>query len=345
MSNWPPFVIFSLPRSRSAWLAAWLGAVSGEAIGHDLAVETDTVDGWLEIVFRRVRGTCETGAVEVWPILRQSIPQCRIVVVARDVAYVADSLTRAGVPVDWEMLERRARSLRDLSEQSDVLAVNFDDMRNPRVCALIQEYCLGTPFDWATWDRMDRINVQIDMPGRITRLRERAAPIARLKLELAARLEAPAPFVTIGEEPWGRVADECEALGAAHHEEATEGREGPYRLNRALVAQMDAAGLWRAFVARVDGKIIGYCLWSHADNAETDAPPTMNHGPFYVSPGHERRGLGRKLLAASVKALAQSGYRVVKLHHTMYGRGARVGRLYESMGAVEHQREYLMSIA
>lgn len=340
----PPFVVFGLPRSRTFWMAQWLAAAAQAPVGHDLAIEADTVDGWLESVFRRVRGTCETGAVEVWPILRRAIPDCRIVTVQRDIMDVARSLEAVGLPPAWEDMERRARAMADLSEQPGVLSVPFAELACPRTCAMLQEHCLGLPFDWPVWASMSQDNLQCDMPTRIARLAERRPQIMALRAELAERLATHTPFLTVGEERWSSVADKCQALGVTHHAEASAGIEGEFRLNREALAQMEAAGLWRVIIARVDGEIAGYCCWTHEVNLEAAAKPTMAHGPFYVAPQFKQHRLGMRLLAVSRKTFEAAGYKVLRLHHTMYGRGARAGRLYEAMGAVEYQREYVWEI-
>jgi GNAT superfamily N-acetyltransferase len=340
----PPFVVFALPRSRTAWLSRWLSAVAQAPVGHDLAIEADTIDQWLGYVARGWRGTCETGAVEVWPILRRSIPACRIITVHRPLEAVCASLEAAGYEPPLCDLQRRNAALEALAGQDGVLSLPFDVLDDPRACAVLQEYALGVPFDWPAWREAACLNVQINREQRLARLTERRPQIEALKAELVERLAVHRPFVLIGEERWTDVADDCERMGAVHHDEATEGIEGVFRLNRNAMLQLAEAGIWRVFTARVDGELAGYCCWTHETNLEADAPQTMAHGPFYVSPEHARHKLGVRLLHVSRDALAAEGYRVLRLHHTMHGRGARAGRLYEALGAVEYQREYLWKV-
>jgi len=340
----PPFVVLSLPRSRSAWLAHWLAGVAQMPVGHDLAIEADSIDQWLGQVARGYRGTCETGAVEVWPILRRSIPTCRIITVHRPLGAVCASLRAAGYEPPMDDLTRRSAALERLAGQAGVMAFPFDALNDPRWCAVLQEHALGMPFDWPTWREASDLNVQVKRDVRLARLAERRPQIERLRAELIDRLAEHRPFVSVGEERWADVADECERLGAVHHAEATAGVEGAFRLNREAMQQLADAGLWRVFVARVDGTLAGYCCWTHETNLEAAAPKTMAHGPFYVSPEYARHKLGMGLLRAASDVLTAEGYRVLRLHHTMHGRGARAGRLYEALGAVEYQREYIWRV-
>jgi hypothetical protein len=66
-----PFVIFGLPRSRTAWLAHWLGLGRG-LVGHDMAIEANTAQGFLDALWQRA-GTVETGAMRAWRLLRLAI--------------------------------------------------------------------------------------------------------------------------------------------------------------------------------------------------------------------------------------------------------------------------------
>ena len=340
----PPFVVFSMPRSRSAWLAHWLTRVSESLVGHDLAIAADSIDQWLEFVARRFRGTCETGAVEIWPILRRSVPSCRIITVHRPLADVCASLIAAGYVPPMDDLERRNAVLERLAAEDGVLSVPFDALADPRCCAAVQEHALSVPFDWRTWRAASEVNIQVNAERRLARLAERRPAIAHLKLELAERLGAHQPFVSIGEEPWADVADDVERMGAGQHVEATEELAGIYRLNLEVLTQLAGVGMWRVFVARVDGVFAGYCCWMKETNLEETAPPTMNHGPFYAPPCFARHRLGVKMLRVSRDVLAAEGYRILRLHHTMHGRGARAGTLYEQLGATEYQREYIWRI-
>jgi len=340
----PPFVVFALPRSRTAWLAQWLGSVAGAPVAHDLAIESDTIDAWLEVLFRGVRGTVETGAVEGWPILRRAIPDCRIAVVLRPLAQVVASLKAMGLPVPLADLERRAAALEEVAREPGALVLQYNALADPRACAVLQEHCLGLPFDWLTWLAFERRNVQLDLPARMARLAVRHDAIERLRAELVERLAAPAPFVSVGEERWGDVADAMLAMSEGHFAEATEGLDGGFNPDRAALAAIDAAGLWRCFLARVDGALAGYCTWVRDVSIESDMPPTMVHGPFYVAPEHRAHRLGLRLLDVSRRTFEREGIAVLRLHHTMHGRGVRAGRLYQRLGAVEYQREYLWRI-
>jgi GNAT superfamily N-acetyltransferase len=253
-------------------------------------------------------------------------------------------LKAAGYVPPLDDLERRNAALERLAAQDGVLSVPFGALADPRCCAMVQEHALSTPFDWRTWRAAGDVNIQVDAERRLARLIERRPAIERLKRDLAECLVEHRPFVSVGEEPWADVADDVERMGAEHHAEATEALAGAYRLDQKTLALLAENGLWRVFVARVDGVFAGYCCWMKETNLEEAAPPTMNHGPFYAAPRFARHRLGVKMLNVSRDVLAAEGYRMLRLHHTMRGRGARAGALYEQLGAIEYQREYIWRI-
>lgn len=151
-------------------------------------------------------------------------------------------------------------------------------------------------------------------------------------------------MIVIKEVPWPDVGDEISDLAVAHHSEATDGREGEFDLNRGLMDALHAQGFVRTVVATNNGCVVGYCIWTVDMSIEVRTLRGMVMGPFYVRPEFAAHGLGRKLMTFSRDMFAREGTQQLRLHHTVHGRGARLGRLYAAMGAVEYQREYLMPI-
>ncbi len=342
-----PFIIFGLPRSRTAWLSRWLSAACGRPVGHDLAIQADTVEGLLGQIWQDYAGTVETGAIDGWRLLRRSLPQAPMVVVHRPLAGVQASLAALGLTAPAEQLEQREAEMQELSRQPGVLSVPFEALRYPQACAAIQAHCLpGLPFNWELWVEADRTNVQVEMPARVAVLAERAGAIARLKAEAAERTNSGRPWTLVAAELWADCAAECQAMGAAHHGEASAAfGDGVYRLDVAALARLEAAGGFRAITARVDSRLAGYCLWTNEINVEAVEAPAATQGPFYVDPAHAGLQLGRQLLARSRDVLAADGVQFLRLHHTTSGRGTRAGALYRRMGAVETKREYTLPIA
>lgn len=151
--------------------------------------------------------------------------------------------------------------------------------------------------------------------------------------------------MTIREAKWHDVADACEALGREHWDEASGGVAGEYKLNRELMGVLEGASMLRVFVAESDaGDVVGYCIWTRDVSLETSTGNGWEMGPYFVHPAKSGACIGIKLLRHSIDAFRRDGADRVRLHHTMYGRGARLGVLYQRLGATEYQREYRLEL-
>ncbi len=129
------FLILSLPRSRSAWLAGWLGIASGLAVTHDYILDCCSVFDFASTYMRKeLQGSCETGVSIYWKTIRKLLPAVQIITLHRPIHEIAASFDRLGFDVDEGMLEAQADALRELGKQPNVESVEFADLSDP-VCA------------------------------------------------------------------------------------------------------------------------------------------------------------------------------------------------------------------
>lgn len=181
----PPFIILSLPRSRSAWLAHFL-RYSGRAVHHDLATECSSV-GDFKAKLRLLDGTVETGAVLGWRLIREELPEAKLVVVRRDFREVGLSLAKFGLQPPWHELIQRAMMLDAVSEVPGVLTIEYSALDDPLVCKALFEFCLDLPFDWAWWQQFHTTNIQVNMPRRLAHLAANYANLEAFKLEVSTK--------------------------------------------------------------------------------------------------------------------------------------------------------------
>lgn len=159
------FMVFSLPRSRSKWLSEFL--TYGDSIcGHDLAAYARSIEDFRRLL-SGVDGSCETGAVVGWKLLRLEFPQARFVVVKRPLGEIIDSIRAKGFEPLIEVLEQRAEMLDVLSQAPEVRTYEFKDLESPGTCREIFEFCLEQPFDVARWQHLASQNIQIDFAARV----------------------------------------------------------------------------------------------------------------------------------------------------------------------------------
>jgi hypothetical protein len=192
-----PFVIFALPRSRTAWLASWLGYAGKFRVAHDITIRCELPEDFFSAL-GQCHGTVETGAVIGWKLIRQRLPNARFVVVKRPMAEVRASLGAFGI--DWaedELAERDAM-LDVLSATTGVETIDYDDLTIPQCCQWLWGFCHGqaVPFDTAWWELMAQTNVQVDMAARIEQLRvnaDRLAAFRRDVIALQTKVSSPCP--------------------------------------------------------------------------------------------------------------------------------------------------------
>lgn len=181
------FIVLSLPRSRSAWLRYYLGYPGLRPVGHDLAARCGSLAEF-RAGLEELAGTCETGAVLGWRVLREEFPDARLAVVRRPVEQVRESLARFGVDMGQD-LDEKAALLDEVARESGVLVTSFAGLRSPETCRGLFEHCTQLPFDYDWWRYWHGVNVQVDMPRRMEMLVANVAKTQALRREVAARLK------------------------------------------------------------------------------------------------------------------------------------------------------------
>lgn len=187
MSKGVPFIVLSLPRSRSAWMAHWL-SYPGKLVGHDIAIRTRSVREFLAH-FAFADGTCETSAMLGWRLLKHEIPALKTLVVVRDPREVVASLEQKGLASDLLTSEIMSRwhMLQAIGNAKDAKAIRFEDLNSKEVRSGIFEWLLELGFD-EDWDaRFAGVNIQVDFAARVKQLAENKEQIAAFRDEVLAR--------------------------------------------------------------------------------------------------------------------------------------------------------------
>jgi hypothetical protein len=336
-----PFLVFSLPRSRSAWLSVFL-AGEGAAVGHDIGIGCATPEDFTSRL-ASLAGTCETGAAFAWPLIRQMIPDARCAVVWRDPMEVAASLARLGFPGQESEMVQRAEQLADLTRGPGVRSFAWTDLGREDTARTLYRHCRRAEAPADLWRRLDPLNIQVDMRRRVAALTASRQQTAMLKAEVARRLARPG--LAIGAEPWSEgLWAEARALAEAHFEEVDGGVEPrrPFALDETIMARLQAAGALRIVTARMDGRLVGYFTWNITLDPESRGLLIGQQGAWYVAPGHPRAAV--MMFDASVELLKRCGVKCVFPHHRAQGRGAGLGKFFRRRGATKIQDTYSLWI-
>jgi hypothetical protein len=182
----PPFIVMGTPRSRTAWLARLLscGDVTCE---HEPSVRwTSRADLWRFLDQDNV-GASDASLTWFWRDIIAFRPDCRIVVVRRPLAEVRASCRRAAIPLaepdGLDALDAEAAAVRG----RNVTKAAFADLGRAAVVGEVFRWCLGEapPFGWV--DRLQRINIQADIPARLAEGSANLPGFTRLMSERGAR--------------------------------------------------------------------------------------------------------------------------------------------------------------
>lgn len=187
----PPFIVLSLPRSRSAWMAHWL-SYPGKRVGHDISIECKSVADFLSSYENGMAGTCETGAMIGWRLLKHEIPSLKTLIVLRPVHDVLMSLATQGVagPFVTEEVCARMHMLNAIACASEVQTMQWTDLNDPRLREALFEHLLGIDFD-PDWDaRFAFTNIQIDFKARLRQLEKNRSSIEAFKAEIITKQQA-----------------------------------------------------------------------------------------------------------------------------------------------------------
>jgi hypothetical protein len=176
-----PFVVFALPRSRTAWMSRYLSYDGRFLVGHDIAARSDSIEGFFRNFDEGLSGTVETGAMMGWRLFRERFPDAPIAVVRRSIEDVKLSLARFGVAPREGDLEARAAVLDELEKEPGVLSVTFRDLCEARNRRRVFEHCLGCAWD-QEWDaRLASVDIQVDFMRELREVAVNQERIAAMK--------------------------------------------------------------------------------------------------------------------------------------------------------------------
>jgi hypothetical protein len=164
-----PFIIYALPRSRTAWLSKFLSY--GEwTCYHEQTAYANSLEEVSAFFSHPHTGTAETVATTGRALLKHHIPGLKEVVILRPIEEVirsANNIYLGGEFVlDQDILRkgliRAERELRRISEDKNVLTVKYEDLNKEDACVQVFEFCLPYKFDKDWWESLRYNNIQVD---------------------------------------------------------------------------------------------------------------------------------------------------------------------------------------
>ena len=334
-----PFVVFALPRSRSAWLARFL-TYGDWLCGHDElrhCRSLEDVSAWLS---QPCVGGCETTAAPFWRLLR---PDVRVVTVRRPVPDIITSLRATGLAFEdavmTRLIERLERKLDQIeARRPGVLSVSYDDLASEAGCARVFEHCLQAPHDHAWWAAVSPLNIQINMHHLMRYYvayqpqLEKLAKIAKHRIVAGMMRDATEmDGVTFQCEPFRSFYRDAQPLFAEHLVQTGQSPDDHARKNVPLLERLDDDGCLHVFTGRSNGRMFSYLLSVIAPSLDSPDEMLAEQTIFFADPSWP--GLGMKTQRAAIADLRARGVNRVLMRAGHRGSGPRLGTMFRRLGA------------
>ena len=162
-----PFIIYCLPRSRSAWMAHFLNYPMARPIQHvchDIAPLCRSVEGFVKAYKEEgMWGSIEMAGVIGWQVLRKELPDLKTIVVRRPLQEVFNSLAQLGIVGNLTNLAEMNELLDVVASQPGVHQIAAASLDSPMMCRWLFEYCLELEFDFDWWAHLAPLNIQINL--------------------------------------------------------------------------------------------------------------------------------------------------------------------------------------
>jgi len=164
----PPFLIVGLPRSRTAWLAAFL--TDGQVFCHHELLRSCANAELYPTVFlgnmKPIIGDSDPSLPLFYSKIKGQLPAHKVVFITRSPEECRDStekmLIEAGQDVAkhlavWDQCLAAFLAMR--KECPDAMAFNYEDLDDPEKVKELAEYCTGLPFNKDRWTLFNELKI------------------------------------------------------------------------------------------------------------------------------------------------------------------------------------------
>jgi hypothetical protein len=170
----PGFVVYALPRSRTAWLSKFL-TYGGWSCWHEQAIHMRTLNDIRTVISWPQTGVVETAMAQGWRIIHHYHPTLNAVVIRRPLEDVVKSMLAIDLkgyahydePRLRKVMAYGNRMLDEIAAQPGTLVLDFDQLATREGCKAVFEHCLPYPFDDEWWQAHKDRNIQCDVASVI----------------------------------------------------------------------------------------------------------------------------------------------------------------------------------
>ena len=350
MSDGRPYLIFALPRCRTAWCSRFLSYGSYQC-GHDELRHCRSLEDIASWLSQPCTGTIETAAAPFWRLLPAGVT---VATIRRPIPEVLASLRRGGLTFDDEAMaatirQADAKLVQIQHRLPGVLATTFEELGTEEGCARLFEHCLPYAHDRAWWEHFDPINMQISLPHLHSYMVAHRPQLLKLAKTAKHRCittmqqeQGEIDGVTFQHEPFRAFYQDAKHLFAEHLVQTDEPPDNYASKNIPLYELLDDHGILQTMTARCNGRMFGYLVSIVAPSLDSPTKREALHTIFFASP--DIRGLGMKLQRAALARLRELGVDDLFMRAGHRGSGPRLGTFYKRLGAEEFGQVYRLQL-
>lgn len=353
MKDYSPFVVLSLPRSRSFWLSRYL-SIKPWHCAHDELIKCRSLEDvrcWFKQPFI---GTCETAGSPFWRLIPHYCPTAQIATIRRPVNDVLDSCGKLGFDLTDQFVKSITlfdRKLDQLEKRlPDVIRIDYDDLNSQKIMKNLTEKLLNMDFMPDRFKVMSEMNLQTDITAQLryysayeNQIKKLAKTAKQVSLSLIQSHETIDDGMLIQEESLESVMKDGIKLFQEHAVDVGEHPDSYLGKNIPLMQKLEELGNLQIHTVRCNGRLFGYLAAVISPSMERQNTKSGVHTLFYTS--RDVKNIGVRLQKASIDALKRKGCDEVILRAGIRGSaGGRIASLYRRLGAEDFGQLYRLDL-
>lgn len=175
MTEFRPFFIVGLPRSRTAWLANLLTVPGQSFCWHEGEAGHGNLDQLVEKMKRRPEsrvGNASSGIACYGDDVYRLLPEARYIIIERDLesakqAFAEVASEYVDVDIVWPSIIQRFNSFIESLTEHYVLKIRYDQLHDEKTCINIWDFATGElAWDSERWQILTELNVQAKVAER-----------------------------------------------------------------------------------------------------------------------------------------------------------------------------------
>lgn len=155
-----PFVVFTLPCPREAWLAAFLSYADVTCV-YNASLDLRHIDDLYSVLDVPRHGFVDTSLAMLWPEIVDHVPFARLVTVRQPVEQVLAYMAERGFATAESAVRRLDFALNEIESLSNVLRLGHDELEHEAGARKLFEFCLPYQFDLAWWHTGKDVPIEI----------------------------------------------------------------------------------------------------------------------------------------------------------------------------------------